>query len=52
MISQTLIFQKKVIHSNLVEKLRYGENPHQQSAIYSQSESLEFKNTWKTIKLQ
>ena len=27
--------QKKTIHGNLVEVLRYGENPHQQSAIYS-----------------
>ena len=29
--------QKKIIHSNLIEKLRYGENPHQKSAIYSQN---------------
>ncbi len=28
--------KKKIIHGNLVEKLRYGENPHQESAIYSQ----------------
>ena len=27
--------QRKIIHGNLVEKLRYGENPHQESAIYS-----------------
>ena len=27
--------QKKIIHGNLIEKLRYGENPHQESAIYS-----------------
>ena len=32
--------QKKVYHGNLVEKLRYGENPHQESAIYSQDLSL------------
>ena len=31
--------QKKIIHGNLVEKLRYGENPHQQSAIYSQTQN-------------
>ena len=31
---------KKVTHGNLVEKLRYGENPHQQSAIYSQNKDL------------
>ncbi len=33
--------QKKTIHGNLVEVLRYGENPHQQSAIYSKSNSLD-----------
>ena len=27
--------QKKTIYGNLIEKLRYGENPHQESAIYS-----------------
>ena len=26
---------KKIFHGNLIEQLRYGENPHQQSAIYS-----------------
>ena len=26
--------QKKIIYGNLIEKLRYGENPHQESAIY------------------
>jgi phosphoribosylaminoimidazolecarboxamide formyltransferase/IMP cyclohydrolase len=29
--------EKKVFHTNLVETLRYGENPHQQSAIYSKN---------------
>ncbi len=32
--------QKKTIHGNLVEVLRYGENPHQYSAIYSKSNNL------------
>ncbi len=32
--------QKKTIHGNLVEVLRYGENPHQQSAIYSKNNNL------------
>ncbi len=32
--------QKKTIHGNLVEVLRYGENPHQQSAIYSKYDKL------------
>ncbi len=29
-----------MIHGNLIEKLRYGENPHQISAIYSQSSNI------------
>ena len=32
--------KKKVIYGNLIEKLRYGENPHQQAAIYSKTNSL------------
>ena len=32
--------QKKIIQGNLIEKLRYGENPHQESAIYSQNNNL------------
>ena len=32
--------QKKTIHGNLVEVLRYGENPHQQAAIYSKNNNL------------
>ena len=32
-----LFSKKKIIHGNLIEKLRYGENPHQDSAIYSQN---------------
>ena len=33
-------FLKKNHHANLIEKLRYGENAHQQSAIYSQKITL------------
>ena len=33
-------FQKKLIAANLVEKLRYGENPHQEGALYSYDNSL------------
>jgi phosphoribosylaminoimidazolecarboxamide formyltransferase/IMP cyclohydrolase len=29
--------QKKIFYGNLIEKLRYGENPHQQAAIYSKT---------------
>ncbi len=32
--------QKQTIRGNLVEVLRYGENPHQQSAIYSKHDNL------------
>ncbi len=31
---------KKIIFGNLIKKLRYGENPHQESAIYSKSDFL------------
>ena len=33
--------QRMTINGNLVEKLRYGENPHQESAIYSKNNKLE-----------
>ena len=32
--------KKKLIHGNLIEKLRYGENPHQESGIYSKNNDL------------
>ena len=32
--------KKKVFHSNLIETPRYGENPHQLSAIYSKNNSM------------
>ena len=35
--------QKKIIHGNLIEKLRYGENPHQESAIYAEDTNLQIK---------
>ena len=35
--------EKKIIYGNLIEKLRYGENPHQESGIYSQNKSLNIK---------
>ena len=35
--------KKKVMYSNLIEKLRYGENPHQEAAIYSKTKSLNIK---------
>ena len=29
--------KKKIMYGNLIEKLRYGENPHQQAAVYSKT---------------
>ena len=34
---------KKIIYGNLIEKLRYGENPHQQAAVYSKTKNLNIK---------
>jgi phosphoribosylaminoimidazolecarboxamide formyltransferase/IMP cyclohydrolase len=31
---------RKIFHTNLIETPRYGENPHQKSAIYSKNKSL------------
>ncbi len=39
-ISNDSFPQKKIFYGNLVEKLRYGENPHQESAIYYQNDVL------------
>ena len=38
-ISNIKFPQKKMIYGNLIEKLRYGENPHQDSAIYSRNKN-------------
>ena len=35
--------KKKIFHSHLIKQLRYGENPHQSSAIYSFNGSLNLK---------
>ena len=40
-ISNIYFPQKKIVHGSLIEKLRYGENPHQESAIYSQSDDFQ-----------
>jgi len=39
-ISKTYFPKKKIIHANLIEKLRYGENPHQESAFYSENQCI------------
>ena len=42
-ISNTTFPAKKIIYTNLIEKLRYGENPHQQSAIYSKNSKIKIR---------
>jgi len=32
--------EKKTLHGKLVEKLRYGENPHQQGGLYKTTDNL------------
>ena len=39
-ISKNQFPKRMVIHGNLIEKLRYGENPHQEGALYSQNVDL------------
>ncbi len=39
-INNNFFPNKKIIYGNLIEKLRYGENPHQQGAIYSKNKTL------------
>jgi phosphoribosylaminoimidazolecarboxamide formyltransferase/IMP cyclohydrolase len=36
-ITNTTFPRKKIFYGNLLQELRYGENPHQQSAIYSKN---------------
>ena len=42
-ISNTSFPDKKIFHSNLIETPRYGENPHQKSAIYSKNSTMNIK---------
>ena len=42
-ISNETFPRKKIIHGKIIEKLRYGENPHQKSAIYSNDDELRIK---------
>ena len=39
-ISNIKFPQRKIFNGNLIERLRYGENPHQESAIYSKKDHL------------
>ncbi len=42
-ITNTKFQKKRVLHGNLIEKLRYGENPHQESGIYSKKLEMDIK---------
>ena len=42
-ISNNSFPKKKIFFGNLIEKLRYGENPHQESAIYSKNNKLDIE---------
>ncbi len=39
-ITNTTFPKKKVFYGNLIEQLRYGENPHQLGALYSKSSQI------------
>ena len=39
-IKKNIFPKKKIIYGNLIEKLRYGENPHQHAAVYSKTKNL------------
>jgi len=42
-ITNTTFPKKKIFYGNLIEKLRYGENPHQESGIYSKNSKINIK---------
>ena len=42
-ISNTIFPKKRVFHTNLIETPRYGENPHQKSALYSSNLEMNIK---------
>ncbi len=42
-ITHTNFPKKKVLYGNLIETLRYGENPHQESGIYSKKSDMDIK---------
>ena len=42
-ITHTNFPKKRVLHGNLIETLRYGENPHQESGIYSKKSEMDIK---------
>jgi phosphoribosylaminoimidazolecarboxamide formyltransferase/IMP cyclohydrolase len=42
-ISNIMFPEKQTFHANLIEIPRYGENPHQKSAVYSKNSTLNIK---------
>ncbi len=42
-ITNTNFPKKKMLYGNLIETLRYGENPHQESGIYSRKSEMDIK---------
>ncbi len=42
-ITNTNFPKKRVLHGNLINTLRYGENPHQESGIYSRKSEMDIK---------
>ncbi|MDC3120323.1 bifunctional phosphoribosylaminoimidazolecarboxamide formyltransferase/IMP cyclohydrolase [Candidatus Pelagibacter sp.] len=42
-VTNTNFPEKRVLHGNLIEILRYGENPHQESGIYSKKSQMDIK---------
>ena len=42
-ITKTNFPKKKIFHGKLIEQLRYGENPHQMSGIYSKKKDVGIK---------
>ncbi len=42
-ITNTNFPKKRVLHGNLIKTLRYGENPHQESGIYSRKSEMGIK---------
>ena len=42
-ITHTNFPKKRVLHGNLIETLRYGENPHQESGVYSKKSEMDIK---------
>tara|TARA_B100001758_G_scaffold211588_1_gene195016 strand:+ start:138 stop:1676 length:1539 start_codon:yes stop_codon:yes gene_type:complete len=45
-LNNNLFPKKKIIHGKLIEKLRYGENPHQKGAVYTSKEKYDIKQIY------